>query len=361
MSGYVDTQSVIPGIFKRREGNYGFRANIPGSKGKQTKVSGFPTQDAAYRARIAYLGGDLNVTSGETVGLWFEEFMNARVLRQTSRENYQYSFGLLAPIVGDIPLTALSESDLRRAYSKLVVAGFSTSTIKDGHNRLKTALKLAVREAKLTRNCAENVLAPEGKRAKSIDTWTFSELQSFARSVSNERDRAMWGVWMSTGLRRGELCGLKWTKVDFGRNEIHIDWQRTLTASGQVVEGDVKTHKAIRTVTPPGVVMAGLKEWQLAQPPSEYVFTSRYDQPYYPGSLEKRLKKLARRAGLPEISPHDLRHTFGTRAIENGMEIKLLSTLMGHSRVETTLNLYVHPNTDAAHKASEDLASRMFG
>ena len=359
MSGFADTESVIPGIFKRREGNYGFRANVAGGKGKQTKVSGFPTQAAAYRARIAYLGGQ-EIRSGETVAIWFDEFMRSRVLRETTYANYRYTFSLLEPSLGDVALTDLAEADLRRAYAGLVSAGFSTSTIRSAHDRLKTALKMAVREAKVARNCAENVLPPKGKDAKATDIWTFDQLQCFARYVSAERDRAMWGIWMTTGLRRGELCGLKWSKVNFETNELRIDWQRTLTMTGEIVEGEVKTKKANRVVTPPGSVMSGLKEWQLAQPPSEYAFTSRYHHPYYPGSFEKRLKALARRAGLPEISPHDLRHTFGTRAVENGMEIKLLSTLMGHARVETTLNLYVHPNTDAAHLATEDLATKMF-
>lgn len=374
MSGLTDTESVIPGIFKKAPNDYGFRANVPGGKGRQVRRSGFPTQEAAYNARIRYLGGEL-VTNGRqlSVGEWMAEFQSSNQTRwrPTTRSNYRYNLDdLLKPSLGHILLAELTESDIRDALDRLT--HMTDSTIEVALWRLRACLRQAVREQRMVRCPADNVLPPKGKPGGKRTVWTFEELLHFAGFVAEQRDAAMWSVWMSTGLRRGEICGLMWDRVNAQTGELTINWQRTVTSDGQIVEGPVKTDDGEREVPLDPKVLERLQTWRASQAAlrliqgerwqgGSKVFTSAKGHMYYPGSFNQRLERLAKAAGLPILTPHELRHTYGTRAVEAGLDIKVLSKMMGHSKVQTTLQLYVHPNTKQMHDAQQALASRMFG
>lgn len=373
MGAITDTESVN-GIFKK-DGLYGFRANVPGGGGKQVRRGGFPSQDAAYQARNLFLAGRELKVRGLTFNCaeWFAEFQqaNAGVWRPTTASNYRYNLDqLLAPLVGDIPLVDLDETEIRKALNQLT--HLTSSTIETALWRLRACMRAALREQKIQRCPADNVRPPKGKPSRQRKVWSFTELMQFAAAVREERDGAMWGVWMTTGLRRGEICGLQWDRVNAGAGELTIDWQRTLTSEGAIVEGPVKTDEGERLVPLDARVLAGLHTWKSDQAQirlakgerwqgRDFVFTTRAGKPYYPGSFGQRLDQLTKRAGLPRLTPHELRHTYGTRAVESGMEIKVLSRMMGHAKVETTLRLYVHPSTDQLKAAQTALSDRMFG
>ncbi|MGI8881013.1 MAG: tyrosine-type recombinase/integrase [Jatrophihabitans sp.] len=149
-------------------------------------------------------------------------------------------------------------------------------------------------------------------------------------------------------------------------------WQRTVTATGQIVEGPTKTRKSSRTVPVVPQAASLLREWRVHQsaqrlslgtrwPGQDFVFTTREGKPYAPSSFDDRLHYLAAQAGLPRLSPHELRHTFATRSLESEMPLKVLSEMLGHTKVETTQNLYLHVSPAMAHKEADAVASKMFG
>jgi integrase len=371
MSSDTDTESVIPGIYKRN-GTYGFRVNIPDGKGKQKRVGGFATQEAAYKARIRYLGG-ASVSNAQTVAGWFEEFLDAKSseTRETTVSGYAYCLGVITPYIGDYGLQELSETHLREAYKNLV-DDYSTGTIQTIHWRIRTALRQAVRETRVTRCVADNVKAPKGKPTRKRRVWSFDQLMIFAKYTSTQRDAAAWAVYMTTGLRRGEVGGLKWPKVNLDEGRAIIDWQRTRTSKGKVVEGPVKTEDGERVVPLSPRVVSALRTWRADQSKlrlelgdrwlgGNYVFTSIKNEPYHPDSFNDRLKFLCEKAELPQISPHELRHTYATRALESGMAVEVLSKLLGHSRIEVTQNLYIHPSESQGREANDALVDRMFG
>lgn len=373
MSDVADTESVIQGVFKDGD-QYGFRANVPGGKGRQVRRRGFPTQEAAYRARFRFLSGVDPKISGGSVAGWFEEFLTAKEteVEPTTLSGYRYCLDLITPHLSDVMLYELTETHLRQAYRQLITS-HSTGTIETVHWRVRTALRQAVREGRLLRCPADNVTAPKGKSPrKKMNTWTFVQLMKFAQYTSTQRDAALWSFWITTGLRRGELCGLQWPKVDLDKGLVVVDWQRTRTVDGQLLEKSVKTEAGERDITLSSRVVSALREWRASQsevrlaqgkhwPGRDFVFTSKLNCPYYPGSFSKRLTTLCAAAELPRLTPHELRHTYATRAVENGMEITLLSKLLGHSRADTTRNLYVHPDTNQKREANTALADRMFG
>lgn len=373
MSTFVDVNSMIPGIFK--DGNkYGFRANVPGGGGRQVKRRGFLTQDAAYRARVNFLGGVMSPTgSTRTVASWFAEFAEIKRMekRATTAAGYAKCLNRMLPYIGDIVLSDLNESHLRAAYQEMVPR-YATSTILTVHTRVRTALKQATREGLIPRCPADNVSSPKGKTTRKRRVWSFRQLMIFAEYTASQRDAAMWAVFMTTGLRRGEVCGLMWPKVDLDEGAATIDWQRTKTAYGVIVEGPTKTEDGERIAPLSPRVVTALRAWRAGQSAlrltkgeawrgGDYVFTSKFGLPYFPDSLNQRLNVLTKAAGLPVITPHELRHTFATRAIEDGADIKVLSKLLGHSRVEITMNLYVHPSEEQAREVNESLSDRIFG
>ncbi len=191
-------------------------------------------------------------------------------------------------------------------------------------------------------------------------------------AARTERDAAMSTTWVTTGVRRGEIRGPRWSKLDPDAREIIVDWQRTLTAQGAIVEGPTETRKGSPTVPVVAQAAALLREWrayQAAQRLSlgdawtgeDFVFTTREGKPYAPSSFDDRLACLADRADLPRLSPHELRHTFATRSPESDMPLKVLSEMLGHTKVETTQNLYLHVSPAMAHEEADAVASRVFG
>jgi integrase len=268
-------------------------------------------------------------------------------------------------------LCDLNEEMLRDMYRNMALR-YSSDTIATTHGRLRAALRAAVKENQVARCPADNVTPPAGLPTRARRTWNFQQLQVFSNHVASRRDSAMWLAWITTGLRRGEMCGLMWRNVSLDAGEITVDWQRTTTAEGQVVEGPTKTKSGTRVVPINSQVVAAMREWRSAQSEKrlanghdwcggDYVFTSQDGRPYHPSSFDDRLAKLAKGAGLPPLSPHELRHTFASRCLEMNMPVKLVSSMLGHSKVETTQNLYQHISPSVAHREADALAQMMLG
>ncbi|GAA1878316.1 tyrosine-type recombinase/integrase [Lapillicoccus jejuensis] len=371
----ADAEDMATGVFKHREGNWGFRANVPGGAGQQVKRVGFATMLAAYAARARYIGGEHDLRKGSQISVdeWFASRL--MVIRETRRAttaaNYRYAFDRMSPYIGELSLADLDEESLRAMYRKMATR-YTNDTLTTTHGRLRAALRAAVRERKIDRCVTDSVSPPPGLRGRVKRTWTFEQLLTFTRHVSTHRDRAMWLLWVTTGVRRGEICGLYWPKVLLDRSEVLINWQRTITAEGRIVEGIPKTDRAERIVPINDQVEGAVREWRSLQAEQrlgagsewlgdDYVFTTYQGRPHHPSAFDDRLAHLAKGAGLPVLTPHELRHTYASRCLEHGMDVKLVSAMLGHSKVETTMNLYQHVNPLVAHEAANALAAKMLG
>lgn len=372
----AEQSDMAVGVFKQSNGEWGFRANVPGGKGKQVRTRGFPTMLAAYTARIKFLNDGIVMSPssrGLTVAEWFARHLEVvrETLRPTTAENYQYAYERMTPYIGGFLLRDLNEDAIRFMYRDMAKTS-ATETLKTIHGRLKATLRSAVRERHMSVCPADNVTPPPGLPKRRKKTWSFEELMAFTAHVHGQRDRALWQAWVTTGARRGEMCGLTWNKIDWRNEEMTIDWQRTRTPKGLLIEGPTKTHQGTRIVPLTDHVVEALKEWRRDQAEQrlasgerwgggDYVFTTLAGKPYHPDSFDDRLAILARAAGVPVISPHELRHTFASRCLEVGMDVKLVSAMLGHSKVETTMNLYQHVNPAVAKKEANMLAARMLG
>ena len=157
---------------------------------------------------------------------------------------------------------------------------------------------------------------------------------------------------LATGLRRGELLGLKWTDVDFEYGAVMV--QRAISRqNGKVVEAPLKTKNAYRTLPLSADAISVLKIQKCKVGNSEWVFPSPTGGPMSPDSVLHMLQRVLKRAGLPRIRFHDLRHTFATMALQNGVDVKTVSSMLGHYSAGFTLDTYAHVTTDAQLKAAQ--------
>ena len=161
---------------------------------------------------------------------------------------------------------------------------------------------------------------------------------------------------LATGLRRGELLGLKWTDIDLRRKTMRI--QRSIARqNGSVGEVPLKTKNAYRTLPLSEDAVEVLKEQKKKAGDSPYVFPSPAREPMTPDTVLHRLQRVLKRAGLPRIRFHDLRHTFATLALQNGVDVKTVSGMLGHYSAGFTLDTYAHVTTSAQIQAANTMGS----
>ena len=165
----------------------------------------------------------------------------------------------------------------------------------------------------------------------------------------------MYYIELATGLRRGELLGLKWDDIDMKNGVIRVQRQ-VARIDGEIVEAPLKTKNSYRTVSIGDDAIEVLKEQRKKVGREiEYVFPSPNGGPISPDSVLNMLHRVLERAGLPKIRFHDLRHTFATLALQNGVDIKTVSGMLGHFSAGFTLDTYAHVTTAAQKEAANTM------
>ena len=156
---------------------------------------------------------------------------------------------------------------------------------------------------------------------------------------------------LATGLRRGELLGLKWEDIDLEHGELRVKRQ-VARINGEVVEAPLKTKNAYRTLPLSEDTIQILKVQKKKVGQSPWVFPSPTGGPISPDSVGNMLHRVLKRAGLSRIRFHDLRHTFATLALQNGVDVKTVSGMLGHYSAGFTLDTYAHVTTAAQKEAA---------
>ena len=175
------------------------------------------------------------------------------------------------------------------------------------------------------------------------------------RLLIQAKEEGMYEIFLlelTTGLRRGELLALTWDDLNFDTGELRINKQ-IVPVGGKLKVSEPKTKAAFRTIILPPPMVELLKTYKKGVF-STWMFPSRTrpDQPIDPGYIHQRLQDILERAGCKRVRFHDLRHTFATIALENGMDVKTLSSIIGHVSARTTLNIYTHITSEMAENAA---------
>lgn len=214
-------------------------------------------------------------------------------------------------------------------------------------------------EKLIFRNPADSCKLPPVK-GREMKILTPEEIQRLLIQAREDGCYELLLLELATGLRRGEILALQWDDLNFRTGALRVERQ-VHRVKGELVVSPPKTKAGNRTVLLPAPVLKVLKAYQKTVH-SRWMFPSpvKEDSPMDPAAVRKRLQTVLERAECKRLRFHDLRHTFATASLEHGMDIKTLSTIIGHVSSTTTLNTYTHV-TDAMRQNAADKIDRGIG
>ncbi len=310
------------------------------------------------------LNENSNMTLGEWLDIWIEKYMTDTIRPSTLRKYKSCVELYIKPNLGDKQIAFIATADIQKMYNKLKKNGrvlkhpkygyeLSDAMVVNIHVMLHKAMKTAVQEHLIPSNPTVKTVRPKIAK-KDMKVLTNEQLDKFLSVVDKEKDwHDFFYTELTTGLRRGEICGLKWTDLDEATGRITIN--RSIEVNnGIVTEGETKTGKGKRSFYLPENTAEILRiRKKFAK--NEWVFTEQNNPqiPIPPKKAYRKMKEILQKAELPDIRFHDLRHTFATHAITSGVDAKTLSGILGHTKASFTLDTYTHVTTDMQQKASE--------
>ena len=302
---------------------------------------------------------------GDWLCYWYETHSKP-TLRASTQNNYENVIhNHVLPEIGKIPLNKLSQNDLQQFYGRLKKngrkrlteqygAGLSDRMVRMCHAVCRSALERAVRDDLLRTNPAIGCKLPP-KKAKEMQVLDREELQKFLIQAQADGYYELFLLDLCTGLRRGELIALQWEDLNFETGVLTVNKQ-AYTVNGELQIIPPKTKASVRKLVLPPAVLAVLREYR-RKVDSRWMFPSpvKADRPITPGVARRRLQTILERADCKRVRFHDLRHTFATLALENGMDVKTLSAMLGHVSAVTTLDIYTHITGDMQRTAAANI------
>ena len=307
---------------------------------------------------------ECRMTLGEWMDKWLDEYM-LFTLRESSINGYRNLIEhQIKPFIGDKRLTSLTTADMQKFYNKVKRQGranehhlhgkeLSNSMVRLVHMVLHQALNVAVRERLIVRNPTLGTTLPK-KTHTEKQVLCDSQLERFMEAIKVDKYwYDFFYLEIMTGMRRGEICGIKWSDIDFNAGTLSIRRTVMNKRGGGVSIGDTKTTTSERTIILPPSVLTLLRE-KKADAICEWVFPhyTNPSDPLHPDSAYGKLKTLLKNAELPLIRFHDLRHTFATQAMQGGVDAKTLAGILGHTDASFTLDTYTHVTGDMQRNAS---------
>ena len=257
--------------------------------------------------------------------------------------------------------------DLQKLYKHLLESGrvdriearnkpkdLSVKTVRNINQMISSAYNCAVEQRITATNPTKGCALPKLEK-KEMKILPLDCLNTFFEEAKRSGVFELYYVDLSTGLRRGELLGLKWSDIDLNKGII-----RVLRQNGAVVEAPLKTKNSYRNIAI-GTDTVELLRQMKQRSTSEYVFPSSTGGPISPDSVLHMLQRVLKRAGLEKIPFHSLRHTLSVLALQNGVDIKTLSSMLGHYSAGFTLDTYAHVTSAMQTKAANTVSSFLSG
>ena len=304
-------------------------------------------------------------TVGQWLDTWMENYAKLQV-RPSSHKTYQgFIENHIKPALGDIPLEKLTAMNLQRLYKHLLEngrvectearnkpKGLSIKTVRNINQMISSALNCAVEQYLIPANPTKGCVLPKLER-KEMKILPPESLGTFFEEARRSGVFELYYIDLATGLRRGELLGLKWSGIDLDKGVIHVRRQ-IFRQNGEVVEAPLKTKNSYRNIA---IGVDAIKVLKGMEQKDEYVFPSPFGGLMSPDSVLHMLQRVLKRAGLERIRFHDLRHTFSVLALQNGVDVKTLSAMLGHYSAGFTLDTYAHVTTSMQKQAANAVGS----
>jgi len=344
-------------IKQRSDGLWEARVSLEG--GKRRSFYGKTRREAQDKLRTALrdLDAGLDLSSDrQTVAQFLDKWLSASVKPSVKVKTYEGYESIVrirvTPRIGRTHLAKLTALDLQALYTELANAGLSARSVHHTHRVLHRAFVQAVRWNLIARNPCDGAQGPRATRSEMM-VWTPEEADAFLISTRQHPAHALYMLALTTGMRQGELLGLKWGDVDLSAGTLAVrrSLQRQRVA-GLVFE-EPKTARSRRSIRLCQRAIVALRahhdrqafdrraagsEWKAR----DLVFCHANGEPLDPSYQTTIFKKAVEAAGVPAIRFHDMRHTAATILLSRGVHVKLVSEMLGHATIVLTLDTYSH-------------------
>lgn len=352
------------GIYQQANGTY--CARFVDRFGKRKAKRSKKLQEVRqWLADATYINehSDIEYATNMLVDAWFEYWIDVKkkTVRPNTVRNYTERYNKnIQKVIGRKILTEVKPIHCQKIFTNMADEGYRTSTIYQVRVTLFNMLEFAKENDVILSNpCKKSVKSDMGKPSQKKEALTIDIQKKFLEYATGRSYENQYRFILQTGLRTGELVGLKWEDVDFEKKTVKI--QRSMEYRHSVGEwriGEPKSKSGYRTIPltdesiriliaqkeKNGRIKVIQKEW------SDFIFLSRKGEPVKNSAYDTALFKICEKAGINKFSMHVLRHTFATRCIEGGMMPKTLQKILGHSNIGITMNLYVHITEDEKQK-----------
>lgn len=349
-------------VYKQRNGLWAASVTLEGGQrkylyGKTRKEVQEKLAATVQQQKQGMLVATPQQTVGQFLTDWLENTFKQSV-RPRTYERYEEVIRLhLVPVLGKHQLQKLSAQHVQAFYARKLKEGLSPSTVVYYHSVLHNALATAVKWGLVARNVCDLVTPPRKARFE-IQPFTAEQVQRFLAASRGHKWEALFTLALATGMRQGELLGLKWQDINFATGTLQV--RRVLTRiprEGPGVrvfrEEEPKTEKSRRSITIASMALEALRQHRVRQLETklragplwqdhDYVFCTLTGTYLRPNHVVDEFKKLLKKAGLPGIRFHDLRHSAATLLLSLGVHAKVVQEMLGHTQISMTMDIYSH-------------------
>lgn len=366
-------KEIGDGIYQQSNGTYCARF-VDKFGSRKSKRSKKLQEVRQWLADATYINehSDLDQATDMLVDAWYDYWIGIKkqTVRPNTVRNYSERYERnIKDAIGSKLLTEVKPVHCQKIFSDMAEEGYKTTTIYQTRITLFNMLEFAKENDVLIVNpCKKSLKSNMGKPSEKKEALTIDVQKKFLGAVVGYSYENQYRFVLQTGLRTGEMIGLKWSDIDFKNRTMKIE--RTMEYRYKVGEwriGPPKSQSGYRTVPLTEEAVRILKnqrkknqslkiipmEWK------DFVFLCRKGTPVKNSTYDTGLFKYCDRAGIPRFSMHVLRHTFATRCIEAGMKPKTLQKILGHSNIGITMNLYVHITEEEKHREIDLVADAL--
>lgn len=307
-------------------------------------------------------------TVGAWIKLWYEVYAEPRLREKTKEYYLNYIDNHIVPRIGKVLLEKLTTIQIQKFYNdlqkngrvqwyahiELKDKGLSTRVVRGIHTLLNNCLEQAVAERIILTNPAKGCKLPEMEK-KEMKILPQEKIGPYLMEADKRGLLAAYYLELTTGLRRGELLALLWTDLDVENRTISVTKQVN-RIKGKLVVSQPKTQNSVRTLAIPQQAVNLLIEEHKKHPRNPYMFPSpKTGTMFDPDSFRHTHDKILKAIGAEHIRFHDLRHTFATLSLKNGVDVKTLSSTLGHYSAGFTLSTYTHATPDMMREAADTM------
>jgi integrase len=365
-------------ISKRKDGTYAAvlsNGRNP-STGKPKRIFLYGKTRAEVADKLAKTLGEMqqgsfvepnNLTVGGWLDTWLKDYAKPHI-RQATWVSYEMLIRVhIKPSIGNIKLRQLQPTHLQELYNEELrngradqTGGLSARTVELTHVVVHSALKQAIENGLLVRNASDATKLPRQEK-KEMRVLTPDEEKKLLDTLGTDTYSTAILLDLSTGLRLGELLGLRWEDVDLDAGILRV--QQSIarlkndggTTKTSLVFQPLKTKKSQRSVPIPESVVVTLKTYKARQNREGLVFSTPTGTPIEPRNFIRRFGQLLAKAGIPEANVHAMRHSYATRLFELNEHPKTVQELLGHSQISMTLDTYSHVMPEIKQAAAKKL------